>query len=434
MVNSLLPAVLLSVLAQSPAPPPDSYSLIRCGHLLAVATDAPRDNVTLVIKNGLVESIVPGFDGPKLPDGARVEEIDLKQSFVLPGLIDCHVHLSHEFTPDVRLRAVTETDAEVAYKAAVNARKNLDAGFTTVRDLGGRSTVVFALRDAINRGDIVGPRVIAAGEPITVTGGHGDDSNGYRQELFGVPGADKAVADGPDECRKAVRFQIKLGADVIKLTATGGVLSASSAGLMQHFFQDELDAIAATAHSMGRKAAAHAHGTDGINAALRAGVDSIEHGTYQNDESIKLFKEKGAWYVPTLLAAKTVTANAEKPGYYIKFVADKARLVGPKVKESFRNAHAAGVKIAFGTDTGVSPHGENAQEFAIMVECGMSPNDTITCATINAAELLGLSSQIGTLEPGKQADVIAVKADPTMDASEFERVTFVMKGGKVHKR
>lgn len=270
MLNHLLPALLFSTSALAqPASPPDSYSLIRCGHLLAVATDAPRNNVTLVIKNGLVDSIVQGFDSPhKTPPPHKVEEIDLKQSFVLPGLINCHVHLSHEFTADIRLRAVTETDAEVAYKAAVNARKTFDADYTTVRDLGGRSTVVFAFRDAINRGDIVGPHVIAAGEPITVTGGHGDDSNGYRQELFGVPGADKAVADGPDECRKAVRSRSSSGHDVIKLTATGGVLSASSTASCSISFGET------RRHRRNRprrvsKAAAHAHGTDGINAALR---------------------------------------------------------------------------------------------------------------------------------------------------------------------
>jgi len=286
---------------------------------------------------------------------------------------------------------------------------------------------MFAVRDAVERGDIVGPRILASGEAISVTGGHADPTNGYRADLIGIQSA--AVADGVDGCRHAVREQIKRGADVIKLTATGGVLSASAAGLAQHFFDDELEAIVQTAHKMGRKVAAHAHGTDGINAALRAGVDSIEHGTFLDDDSIKLFKSHDAFLVPTLLAGATVSANADIPGFYLPMVAGKAKEVGPRMHEMFHKAHVAGVKIAFGTDTGVSPHGENAKEFALMVKGGMTPTEAITAATITASDLLGLSAQIGTIEPGKAGDLVAVQGDPTSDVTELERIQGVVKGG-----
>jgi len=424
-------------LAQSPEPALDCYVRVRCGRLLAVPGQAVQNGVTIVVKNGLVERVVPGLEGPDLSDAARtgasVTDIDLRDRFVVPGLIDCHVHLAMEFSADSRLRAVSEgpTDAEV--RAVAFARKTLMAGFTTVRDLGANDRVAISLRDGIIRGDVIGPRIIAAGKAITVTGGHADPSNGYRDDVWGQVGAEKGVADGPDECRKAVRYQIKQGADCIKLTATGGVLSASSAGLAQHFFEDELRAIVETAHSMGRKAAAHAHGTDGINAAVRAGVDSIEHGTYLDDESIRLMKERGTYYVPTMLAAETVATNAEIAGFYLPVVAAKARVVAPRIKESVRRAHAQGVKIAFGTDTGVSPHGQNAREFALMVKAGMTPIETITAATINAADLLGLSAMVGTIEPGKRADIVAVAGDPLADVTEFERVVFVMREGVAYR-
>ncbi len=415
----------------------DRYTIIRCGHILAVPGKPAQDNATIIVRNGLIDRITDGLTGPDLSAakqaGATVDEIDLKSSYVLPGLIDCHVHITFEFTADARLRAVTESDATAALRGVAFARKTIEAGFTTVRDVGSSGEVCFALRDAIERRDVVGPRILAAGEAISVTGGHGDGSNGYRPDLFGVPGAEKGVADGPDECRKAVRYQIKLGADCIKLTATGGVLSASTAGLRQHFFDDELKAVIDTAHSMGRKVAAHAHGLDGINAALRAGVDSIEHGTYLDDTSVALFKEHKAFLVPTLLAGFTVAKNAEIPGYYLPMVANKAKIVGPKMLDMFKRAHEGGVKIAFGTDTGVSPHGENAQEFALMVKGGMTPSEAIIAATITASDLCGLSAQIGTLEAGKFADIIAVAADPTKDVTELERVRFVMKSGTVYK-
>ncbi|MGE3107987.1 MAG: amidohydrolase family protein [Phycisphaerales bacterium] len=428
----------------SPAPSPDTYTLLRCGRLMArpgATANQPdagvQRDVTVVVRNGAIDSVVPGLTGPDLSaaraSGASVAEVDLRDSFVMPGFIDCHVHLWNEYDATVRQRAVTETDGDKTIRALLNARKTLDAGFTTVRDLGSKGTAVYAVRDAINRGEIPGPRILMAGEAISVTGGHGDDTLGFRPDLFPVPGPDDGIADGESECMKAVRHQIKLGADCIKLMSTGGVLSASAAGLAQHFTDDELSAIVRTAHSMGRTVAAHAHGTDGINAAIRAGVDSIEHGTYQDDESIRLFKEHGCYYVPTLLAAETVGRNAETPGFYLPMVADKARLVRHRAIESFRKAHQAGVKIAFGTDSGVSPHGQNAQEFALMVKGGMTPAQSIAAATAGAADLCGIAGTAGSIEPGKQADIIAVRGEPLNDIAGLERVTFVMRAGRVHK-
>jgi imidazolonepropionase-like amidohydrolase len=427
-------------MAQAPAAPshpPEPVLAIRCGHILTQPGTPWRAATTVVVVGDRIVAVEP--ESPAIDPaayerpGAQVREIDLRGWWVLPGLIDCHVHLTHQFDPTTRLRAVEETDPDNAIRGVLFARRTLEAGFTTVRDLGGNGDAIFALKKGVERGDIIGPRMVIAGKAISIMGGHADPTLGYRQDVFGTPGIEQGIADGPAECAKAVRFQIKRGADVIKLTATGGVLSASTAGLAQHFSDGELAAIVATAHALGRKAAAHAHGTDGINAALRAGVDSIEHGTYLNDESIRLFKEKGAYYVPTLLAGKTVAENAKIPGFYIAIVARKAEQVGPRVIEAFRAAHAAGVKIAFGTDSGVSPHGQNAREFALMVEGGMKPGEAIDAATVKAADLLGLQDQVGTLQRGKLADLIAVKGDPEADITELERVGFVMKGGVVYK-
>jgi len=420
--------------------PPDRYTVLRCAHLITDARQPARDNVTLISKNGRVEAIIEGTDAPLPPavaeaksQGATVTETDLRQSWALPGLIDCHVHLSMVIDPEFRLRRFTETDELTTLRAAKNARTTLLAGFTTVRDLGAEPSVIFALRDAINEGVAVGPRIIAAGRAVSITGGHGDFTTGARIDALTNPKYTEALADGPDACAKAVRQQIKLGADVIKLTATGGVLSPVSTGTGQHFTDEELKAIITTAHSLGRKAAAHAHGTDGINAALRAGVDSIDHGTYLDDESIKLFKQTGAYHVPTMLAGATVAKNANIPGYYPRMVIPKALAVGPKIKDAVKKSHDAGVKIAFGTDAGVFPHGLNAQEFTLMVDAGMTPKETLIAATINAADLLGLSSEIGTLEPGKAADLIAVDADPMKDVKTLESVRVVVKGGEVAK-
>lgn len=430
---AFLPAAIAEPPSQ-PALPANHYTFVRCGTLLAVPGQPPKKNQTVVIRNGVIDSIRDGFDGPDVSAekvAPVVEEVDLRDQFVLPGLIDCHVHLTMEFDSNVRMREVTDSDALVALHAAEYARRDLEAGFTTVRDLGaGRASAILALRDAIKQGYVVGPRVVAAGHAISITGGHGDGTTGMRPELFGPQTPENGIADGADECMKAVRYQIKLGADVIKVTATGGVLSAANAGLAQQVFDEELEAIVKTAHSLKRKVAAHAHGTDGINAAIKAGVDSIEHGTYLDDSSIALFKNHNCYHVPTLLAVATVVENAEKPGFYLPQVAEKARQVGPRAQEMFRKSHEAGVKIAFGTDTGVSPHGQNAREFALMVRGGMTPEEAIRSATVTASELLDLQKEIGTIEAGKAGDLIAVKGDPLKDVTELEHVSCVIQAGK----
>ena len=423
--------------ADDVAPKPNQYKLVRCGTLLAVPGQPAKAKQTVVIKNGIIDSVRDGFEGPDVSKEAIapiVEEVDLRDKFVLPGLIDCHVHLTMEFDATLRMRDLAESDGFTALRGSTYARRNLEAGFTTVRDLGsGRAQVILDLRDAIKAGFVIGPRVVAAGHAISITGGHGDGTTGFREGLFLPQAPEDGIADGPDECRKAVRNQIKLGADVIKVTATGGVLSAAKAGLAQQYFDDELAAIVTTAHSLQRKVAAHAHGVDGINAAIKAGVDSVEHGTYLDDDSIALFKGRNCYHVPTLLASATVAANAEVPGFYLPQVADKARQIAPKSMEMFRKSHEAGVKIAFGTDTGVSPHGQNAREFALMVKGGMTPTEAIRAATIVASELLGLEKEIGTIEAGKSADLVAVKGDPTANVALLEHIATVIHNGAVIK-
>ncbi len=417
--------------------PPEKWTIVRCGHLIAIPGKPPLTNATLFIKNGLIEGVVENYADRALTPypmnpAATVQRIDLADRWVAPGLIDCHVHITHETSADQRLKAMTDSDADSALDGVVYARRTLQAGFTTVRDLGARGDAVFALRDAILDGKVPGPRILAAGAAISATGGHGDPANGYRRDIWSVL-ASSAIADNPDEARKAVRTQIKRGADVIKTTATGGVLSNIGAGVEQQLFDDELSAIVQTAHLLGKRVAAHAHGTRGVNAALRAGVDSIEHGTYLDDESISLFKKTGAFYVPTITAGKSVAHYALIPGYYPAPVIPKALAVGPVIQGAFTKAYKAGVKIAFGTDAGVFPHGENAREFLYMVEAGMTPEQALIAATITAAELLNISSDAGTIEKGKSADLIATAADPRADISELTRIRFVMRAGVIGK-
>ncbi|MFQ5515335.1 MAG: amidohydrolase family protein [Myxococcota bacterium] len=419
---------------EEPAPP--AWTVLHCGALLAVPGEDPLRNVSVVVRGGRIERVVPGkLDPASLPgaDSEGTELVDLSDRFVLPGLIDTHVHLTLELGADYRLHQLQHSDAATALEALGRARRTLEAGFTTVRDLGSSGDAVFALRDAIARGDVPGPRILAAGAPITPTGGHGDRTLGFREDLLAAPGPLQGVADGPDECRKAVRAQVKRGADLIKVIATGGVLSQTAAGTDQQFMADELEAVVQTAGLLGRRVAAHAHGSNGIVAALRAGVDSIEHGTLLDDEALELMRGR-AFLVPTLLAAQSVGERARIRGFFPPEVVQKALRVAPRARESFSRALAAGVRIAFGTDSGVSPHGENAREFAQLVAAGMREMDAIVAATTNAAALLGLAYEIGTIEPGKAADLIATDGNPLVDISELERVSFVMRAGVIHRR
>ena len=428
-----LSVMLAGVAITGPAVAAD-ITVIHAGRLLAEPGRAPAADQTIIIRDGVIESIAPGFaDAPDAGDGDHVTVYDLKDHFVLPGLIDSHVHITGELGPRSKISVVEYSDADVAMVGAGFAKKTLLAGFTTVRDVGARGDdAIFALRDAIARGDVIGPRLYASGHTISPTGGHGQ-RHGYNNDVFHVIKS-SGVCDGVGECRKAVREQVRRTADHIKLVSTGGVLSETAAGTGQQFFEDELEAIMNAAHAMGRKVTAHAHGADGVNAALRAGVDSIEHGTFANDESFRLFRRTGAYLVPTILAGVTVAEIADDPdSFFAPAVREKAKQVGPQILDMTRRAHAAGVKIAFGTDTGVSPHGENAREFALLVEAGMTPMEAIRSATVVAAEHLGQFDNFGSLAPGKHADIIAVDGDPLSDVTELEDVDFVMKEGVVYK-
>jgi imidazolonepropionase-like amidohydrolase len=350
----------------------------------------------------------------------------------MPGLIDSHVHLEHQTSPNQQLLRFTENPADVAFESTVYARTTLMAGFTTVRDVGG-SGVNIALRNAIRKGIVVGPHVLTAGKIISSTGGHGDPTHGFRDGLYADPAVTETVADGKEACIKAVRQMYKEGADLIKITASGGVLSLEKDGSGAQFSDEELKAIVSTAKDYGMPVAAHAHGAEAMKRAIRAGVTSIEHGTYMDDEAIGLFKQYGVWYVPTIIAGKSVADSARKPGYYPPVVAGKAMAIGPVIQGTFGKAYKAGVKIAFGTDAGVYAHGKNWMEFVYMTEAGMPALEAIKCATVNASELLGLSDKAGTLEPGKWADIIAVEGDPTKDIHAMGQVRFVMKEGVVYK-
>ncbi len=404
--------------------------VIHCGTLLAVPGNAPRTEVSLIIKDGKVAEIVDGFVA-----AAEEELVDLSESFVLPGLIDCHTHLTGQSVPLAERirRQLSETEAHAAIDGVVYAKRTLLAGFTTVRNVGSRGSTGIALRDRIKSGMIPGPRMLISGPSVTVTGGHGDWTNSISPVLRPEQGPETASADGPSEVRKAVRARVREGVDLIKITATGGVLSMTAAGVGQQFFEDELASIVEAATLMGRKVAAHAHGADGIKAALRAGVSSIEHGTYLDDEAIALFVETGAYLVPTIHAGKYVEAKAKVDDFYPPEIEAKASAVGPLIQSAFGRAHAAGVKIAFGTDVGVGKHGTNALEFIYMNEAGMSPMDCLVSATINAADLCGIGDQVGTLEPGMAADIISVVGNPLDDLAVLQQVEFVMKGGVVYR-
>lgn len=383
---------------------------------------------SVLIEAGTIIDISDGYVDPDEGDVV----IDLNSFTVLPGLMDMHTHLSGESNPQRYMERFTMDLDDYAFRSIQYAEKTLMAGFTTVRDLGG--PVNTSLRDAINKGYLPGPRIFSAGKSLATTGGHADPTNGMKFELMGDPGPDDGVVNGISDARKAVRQRYKNGADLIKITATGGVLSVAKNGENPQFKEEEIRAIVETAKDYDMHVAAHAHGAEGMKRAIRAGVRSIEHGTLMDDETIKLMKENGTYYVPTISAGEFVAEKAKIDGYYPEIIRPKASRIGPQIKNTFERAHKAGVKIAFGTDSGVSYHGDNAKEFLYMTEGGMEPIDAIRSATIVAAELLGVEASLGTLQIGKIADIIAVKENPLENITTLENVEFVMKNGKIYKQ
>ncbi len=410
------------------APPAVTY--IQAGTLLDRPGQAPRGATTIIVRDGKIVALRDGFVAPEA--GATL--VDLRTAFVMPGMVDMHVHLWGIGGDPMRARleAMTRDRFDDEMTAVANARQTLSAGFTSVRDLGGDPRGIRALRDAIDAGAIEGPSITNAGEMISVTGGHGDGGNGLAEEFANmVHGREVNVCNGPDDCRRAVRAQVALGARVIKFAATGGVLSNVSGGLGRAMTPDEMRAIIDTAHMLGRKVAAHSHATEGTRAALEAGVDSIEHGTFLDDETIRLFKTRGAYLVPTEIAPVAALAQA-RGGALPPATIAKAESAAAAMAASHRRAYAAGVKVAFGTDTGVSKHGDNATEFALLVQNGLTPAQAIAAATSGAADLLG-RDDIGTLAPGKTADIIAVRGSPLDDVNRLTHVDFVMHRGVVAK-
>jgi imidazolonepropionase-like amidohydrolase len=404
-------------------------TLIHAGTLIDGRSDSPRTQVTIVVEGDRITGVEEGFRSP----GAGDELIDLSAHWVMPGFIDMHVHLEGETSPDRYVERFTLNPEELAFRSVEFARRTLEAGFTTVRDLGGTG-VNTALRDAVSAGRAAGPRIVSAGASLAVTGGHGDPTNAFRRDLMGEPGALLGVVDGVPAAQQGVRHQIKEGADWIKITATGGVLSVAREGQRPQFSEEEIRTIVETAADWGVPVAAHAHGDEGMQRAVRAGVRTIEHGTLMSPETMALMVEREAYFVPTITAGKEVAALAEVEGYYPAVVAEKARELGPQLQESFGRAWRAGVPIAFGTDAGVFPHGENAREFVYMVETGYDPMDAIRSATSVNARVLGMEGELGAIEVGLLADIIAVEGDPLADIAALGDMSFVMKGGVVHRK
>ena len=416
-------------LAQAPAPTPSPRIAVHCAHLLDTEAGKLLGETTVVIEGKRVISVMAGRQSPP---GAS--EIDLAPLTCLPGLTDSHTHLTSETSPTEYVDKFHWNVADYAVRSTVYARRTLLAGFTTVRNVGDLHNESVALRNAINAGLLPGPRMFTAGKAIGSTGGHGDPTNGYRQDLAGDPGVPEGVINGPESAVKAVRLHYTLGDDLIKIMPSGGVLDESSSGDNPQLTLEEIQAVVSTAHDYGFTVAAHAHGAEAIRRAVIGGVDSIEHGTFMDDEDIRLMKQHGTWYVPTIIAGDFVAQKAKVPGYYPPQVAAKAAAIGSQVLATAGRAYRAGVKIAFGTDAAVYPHGENAHEFELMVQAGMPPLYALQAATIRAAQLLKQDKNLGNVTAGRVADLIAVPGDPLADVSVMKRVSFVMKDGVVYKR
>ncbi|NBA77513.1 amidohydrolase family protein [Emticicia sp. ODNR4P] len=404
-------------------------TLLHCGTFIDVTKGNTQSQVTVIVEGKRVTSVQTGYLAPKGTD----KVIDLKSKTVMPGLTDMHVHIEGETSKDQLVKRYQFNQADVAFEAARNAKTTLMAGFTSVRDLGG-SGVNISLRNAISKGIAVGPRIYTAGRTIATTGGHGDPTNALSENYTPDPHMVTGVINGAEEARQAVRQRYKDGSDCIKITATGGVLSIAKNGKAPQFQEDELEAIIKTAKDYGYHVAAHAHGAEGIKRAAKAGVTTIEHGTFMDDEAIEIMKQKGTYLVATILAGKTVADSAKVPGYYHPLVVPKALETGPLIQNMFGKAYKAGVKIAFGTDSGVSLHGLNAYEFQYMVEAGMPAIEAIQAATVTPAKILGVEKDLGSIEAGKFADIIATDGNPLQDITQMRKVSFVMKDGVVYKQ
>lgn len=428
MFRILLLLAALSLIGSVTAQAPNEWKIIHAGSLLADAREAVRTEQTIVVRNNLILEVRDGYATAGqvgAPANARI--IDLKNQFVLPGLIDSHTHILSQQEPNGREVRVTRSSEFSALMGVEFGMRTLRAGFTSIRNVGADRNAIFALRDAINQGIVMGPRIKAAGQGLSPTGGHGD-AGGFRDDIF--PHPHSGICDGVAECRKAVRTQIKFGADHIKYVATGGVLSQTATGTGQQFTDEEQIALVQAAHAMGRKVAAHAHGKIGLEAALRAGVDSIEHGSYLDQETAELFVATGAYYVPTLIAGYTVERIAtERPTFFVPAVRQKALEVGPVMANALRIAYENKVKIAFGTDAGVNDHGTNAYEMVLMNNAGMPERDILISATINAADLMDILEITATIEAGKDADIIAAPGNPLEDISTLLEPSFVMARG-----
>ena len=403
---------------------------IKCPRLLNGESETLFVNKTIQVKGNRIESVHDG----RVSGSANDQNISLVDATCMPGLIDAHVHITSQQSPNRFADRFKQDPADRILAAVPYARRTLMAGFTTVRDLGSNDNLALNMRNAIEKGHITGPRIVAAGKSLATTGGHADPSNGTNQKYRGDPGPKEGVINSVGDARKAVRQRYKDGADLIKLTATGGVLSEAKSGWNPQFTGEELRAIIDTARDYGFKVAAHAHGADGMKRAVIAGVDSIEHGTYMDVETMKLMRKKSIAYVPTIIAGKYVAEKAEIDGFFSEVVRPKARTIGPQIQDTFAQAYRRGVQIVFGTDSGVSPHGENWKEFIYMVEAGMAPVEALNSAMSAGAELLGIDDELGTIESGKLADIIAINGNPLQDIKQMENISLIVKDGQIYKQ